>query len=102
MQGHLGGQSLRIVMSAQEFAGRNLPWRNRLPSNSALKWTGSGGCRGADRLPLSNRFCCARRVTVSPRTQSPLKCPTVSGAGEPLASAGDQRCSGARSVYRVA
>jgi hypothetical protein len=42
------------------------------------------------------------RLTVSPRTQSPSKCLTVYGGGEPLRAAGDQWCSEARSVHRVA
>src|SRR5262249_53723527 len=58
-------------------------WSSRPPPSSQAV--------GGDR-----RFCCARRVTVSPKTQSLLKCPNVPGAGEPLASAGDQRCSEAR------
>ena len=58
-------------------------WSSRPPPSSQAV--------GGDR-----RFCYARRVTVSPKTQSLLKCPNVPGAGEPLASAGDQRCSEAR------
>jgi hypothetical protein len=42
------------------------------------------------------------RLTVSLRTQSPSKCPTVYGGGEPLRAADDQWCSEARSVHRVA
>ena len=42
------------------------------------------------------------RLTVSLRTQSPSKCLTVYGGGEPLRAAGDQWCSEARSVHRVA
>ena len=52
--------------------------------------------------PRSRRQKNTWRLTVSPRTQSPSKCPTVYGGGEPLRAADDQWCSEARSVHRVA
>jgi hypothetical protein len=80
----------------------------QLPPAMDMPWI-LGGARHPS-LPVAARWSRPRsrrqrntwRLTVSLRTQSPSKCPTVYGGGEPLRAADDQWCSEARSVHRVA